>query len=73
MKQSELAEVLRLPVAERIRLVEAIWDSIAAVPNEVGLSDEQKAELDRRLEAFEKNPNEGSAWSEVRARLWPDR
>jgi putative addiction module component (TIGR02574 family) len=73
MKQSELAEVLRLPIAERIRLVEAIWDSITEVPNEVGLTDEQKAELDRRLEAFEKNPDEGSTWSEVRARLWSDR
>lgn len=47
------------------------WDSIADSPEEVQLSDEQKVELDRRLEALEKNPDAGSSWDEVRARLWP--
>ena len=71
MKSITLEEVLRLPVAERIRIVEAIWDSIADSPEAVALTDEQKAELDRRLEAFESNPDEGSSWDEVRARIWP--
>ena len=46
-----IADVLRLPVAERIRLVEDIWDSIAAVPEAVPLTAAQRRELDRRLEA----------------------
>ena len=71
MKRITLAEVLQLPVSERIRIVAAIWDSIVDSPEPVELSDEQKAELDRRLEALEKNPDEGSSWAEVRARLWP--
>lgn len=71
MKPITLDEVLKLPVSERIRIVEAIWDSIADSPEEVQLSDEQKVELDRRLEALEKNPDAGSSWDEVRARLWP--
>lgn len=73
MKQLTLDDVLQLPVPERIRVVEAIWDSIADNPDAVELSDEQKAELDRRLEAFEKTPEEGSSWTEVQARLWPER
>jgi putative addiction module component (TIGR02574 family) len=73
MKSITLEEVLRLPVAERIRIVEAIWDSIADSPEAIALTDEQKAELDRRLEAFENNPGEGSSWDEVRARIWPDK
>ena len=71
MKPITLDEVLKLPVSERIRIVEAIWDSIADSPEEVQLSDEQKVELDRRLEALEKNPDAGCSWDEVRARLWP--
>jgi putative addiction module component (TIGR02574 family) len=67
MKSITLEEVLQLPVPERIRIVEAIWDSIADAPE---LSDEQKAELDQRLESLEKNAEAGSTWAEVRDRMW---
>ena len=45
-------------------------DSIAEDPEALELSDEQKAELDRRLEALEKYPGDGSPWAEVRDRIW---
>jgi len=60
---------LSLSVPERIQLVEDIWDSIAAVPEALGLTEEQKAELDRRLEAYHQNPDEGSPWEMVRERI----
>ena len=63
------ADVLSLSVTERIQLVEDIWDTIAEVPEKVGLSDEQKAELDRRLDAYHQNPDEGSPWGMVRDRI----
>lgn len=63
------AEVLGLSVAERIQLVEDIWDTIAEVPEQVTLSDAQKAELDRRLEAYHRNPDAGSPWELVRERI----
>ena len=44
--------ILQLSVSERIQLVEDIWDSILLVPESVELSDKQKEELDRRLEAY---------------------
>jgi putative addiction module component (TIGR02574 family) len=69
MAQISLADILELPVPERIRLVEEIWDSIAEIPEAVPLTEEQKAELDRRLDAYRKNPNAGSPWSEVKARI----
>ena len=71
MEPIDLPELLKLPVSERLRLVEASWDSIAETPEEIELTEEQKAELDRRIEAMEKNPEEGSSWAEVRARAWP--
>ena len=48
-----------LPVEERIRLVEDIWDSIAADQKALPLTTDQKAELDRRLDAYEIDKNPG--------------
>ena len=64
-----IADVLELSVAERIQLVEDIWDSIAAVPDAVPLTDAQREELDRRLDAYRRNPAAGSPWEEVRERV----
>lgn len=66
---TKVADILDLSVEERIQIVEDIWDSIAAVPEAVPLSEEQKKELDRRLEAYHRNPEAGSPWVEVRERI----
>ena len=58
-----------LHIPERIRLVEEIWDSIAEIPEAVPLTEEQKAELDRRLDAYHKDPDTGSPWADVKARI----
>lgn len=63
------ANLLSLSVSERIQLVEDIWDTIAEVPEAVGLSDEQKAEIDHRLDAYHQNPEEGSPWGMVKERI----
>jgi putative addiction module component (TIGR02574 family) len=63
------ADVLKLSVPERIQLVADIWDTITEIPVEIGLTDEQKAELDRRLDAYNQNPDEGSPWVMVRERI----
>jgi putative addiction module component (TIGR02574 family) len=59
----------RLSVAERILLVEEIWDSIAEEVNSSDLTPAQKDELDRRLAAMESDPHAGSPWGEGKARL----
>jgi len=69
MKQSLVADILELPVAERVRLVEAIWDSIAAAPEALPLTEWQREELDRRLAEFEADPDSGSTLEEVFARI----
>jgi len=63
------ADILNLSVSERIQLVQDIWDSIAEVPDSVPLTDDQKAELDRRLGAYHRDPNAGSPWSVVPERF----
>ena len=69
MKQISVAEILEISVQERIRLVELIWDSVAAVPEAVEVTPELKAELDLRLKAFEADPEAGYSWEQVKSRL----
>ena len=68
-KPVSAADALKLSVPERIELVGDIWDSIAAVPEAVPLSEAQKQELGMRLEAHRRDPRAGSPWEEVKARL----
>ena len=69
MNQISVADILELPVQERIQLVEVIWESIAAFPNAIQVSPELKTELDARLADFERNPEAGYSWDEVKAHL----
>ena len=69
MKQIKTGDFMELSVPERIQLVEDIWDSIAAVPDSVPLTEEQKDELDRRLYAYHKDPSAGSPWNLVKERI----
>jgi putative addiction module component (TIGR02574 family) len=69
MKQITVSDIAEMPVKERIILVEDIWDSIAELPETVEIPDWHKAELDRRLEAYHKNPKAGSPWSDVKNRI----
>jgi len=69
MSKLNLSVVLDLPVPDRIRLVQAIWDSIAEVPEAVPLTEAERQLLDGRLEAYYRNPGEGAPWAEVKARL----
>jgi putative addiction module component (TIGR02574 family) len=62
-------DILDLSVSERIQLVQDIWDSIAQVPESVSLTEEEKAEIDNRLDAYHKDPKAGSPWSVVRERV----
>jgi putative addiction module component (TIGR02574 family) len=69
MKDSLLAEAAKLSVPERIELVEAIWDTVAADLDSLPVPESHTAELDRRLAELEANPGAESTWEEVRARL----
>ncbi len=69
MNTISISDILELPVQERIRLVELIGDSIAAVPEAVEISPALKAELEARLAEFEANPDAGYSWDQVKLRL----
>lgn len=58
-----------LSIEEKIDYVQSLWDHIAADAGTVPLTDWQKKVLDRRLTAFEKDPDAGVPWEELRDRL----
>lgn len=69
MKGALLAEAAKLSPTERIDLAEAIWDTVALDLDAVPLPESHRAELERRLADLDENPDAGSPWEEVRARL----
>jgi putative addiction module component (TIGR02574 family) len=66
-----LQDVLSLPAAERLELVERIWESLSSNPAAVPVTEAQKQELDRRMQSHRENPEAGSAWEDIKARIRP--
>lgn len=66
-----LADAASLSVSERLRIVQALWDSlpenVLPAPNS-----EIKSEFDRRMEDYRQNPDSGMTLDELRRRLDAD-
>ena len=71
MPSSPLTELLELPASDRADLAMALWDSLTDVEREAELemTDEQRAELDRRWAEHVANPDSAVPWADVRAKL----
>jgi putative addiction module component (TIGR02574 family) len=65
--QTVLTEVESWPIEDRIQLVQEVWDRLVGQGHEPGISDELKAELDRRLAAHRVNPGAAIPWEQVEA------
>ncbi len=50
MTATDLDELLKLPSAERLVLIEKLWDSLARTPHAVPVPEAHLRELDRRLD-----------------------
>ena len=58
MSDADVAEILKLPPDERMRLLEIIWASLASDPSSVPLGDAQRAVIEERLAEHERAPND---------------
>ena len=61
-----LEELEKLPLAERMQLVEDLWDSIARSRAEMPIPQWQKDALEERKRAFLQNPDAGQSWEEAK-------
>ena len=59
----------RLNVDERLALVEEIWATICADTKAFPLTDEQRAELDRRVADDDAFPEDVVPWDEIKAEV----
>ena len=62
-------EIRSLSVADRLQLLEEVWDSLVETPEAGPVTDAQRNELERRRRAHARNPSAAKSWAEVRARL----
>ena len=58
--------VFDLSPAEKLQLVEDLWDDLAANPEHVPVHDWQVRELERRKANLQNNPASGLSWEEVK-------
>jgi putative addiction module component (TIGR02574 family) len=63
------AEISQISVADRLSLIDLLWDSMAENPDLLPITEAQQQELDRRLAHLERDPAAGSSWEAVKARI----
>jgi putative addiction module component (TIGR02574 family) len=65
-------DISDLTTDQRLALIEELWDSVAARPGELTLTEEQRTELDRRLDEMDRDDTLGVPWeaamNEIRGR-----
>jgi putative addiction module component (TIGR02574 family) len=71
MASISLDDLLKPPPAQRVEIALALWDSLedAQLDALVPLTEDQKAELDRRLAAHDQDPGSAIPWEQVRRDL----
>ena len=63
---TEFEPLFKLSRAERLQLVEDLWDSLVQEDEELPVSDEKRDELRRRKERFLQHPTSGRTWEQVK-------
>ena len=70
MTKDQLLETARaLSKQDRLDLAMELWNGIELSAEDLPLSDEQKADLDRRLAEDDAHPQPQEEWAVLRARL----
>lgn len=69
MRIRDIPEITKLTTAEKILLVEDLWDSIASDEAMVPVPRSHKEELDKRLQEYQSAPGNLLSVKELRARI----
>ena len=65
--ESLMEQIVKLKPAERLELIGVVWDSLS--PDDLPVTEAERALLDARLADMESNPDDQSSWSDVKSRL----
>jgi putative addiction module component (TIGR02574 family) len=69
MVKIDMDSIKQLGVAERVRLVQDIWETLQPTAEELPLTEEQRQLIDRRLEEHRRDPDSAIPWEQVEARI----
>ena len=70
MTQADVARLLELPLPERYELAQTLWGSIEAEWDALPVTAAERILLDQSIEAYFRDPDEGTLWTEVKAELF---
>ena len=62
-------QIMPLSVAERLQLIEEIWNSISNNYSEITLTSAQQEEIDRRLASCSDVKQQGKSWQEIKQKF----
>ena len=62
-------DLRQLSPADKLSLVTELWDDLASQPDEIPVTPEQIAELDRRMAAYRKDPTQVTTWEAIKTRI----
>jgi putative addiction module component (TIGR02574 family) len=69
MTLEEIPQFDKLTKEEKLQLVEDLWDSIAAMPDDLSVSGEEKRLLEERFQAHTRSPETALTLPEFKKRL----
>ena len=69
MNAALASEISRLTPVQKLQLVEELWETLAADPDQLPMPEWHKQALDEAQAAYDANPGAGSPWLEVKARI----
>jgi len=69
MRLEEIPEISRLSTAEKILLVEDLWDSISADQSGIPVPQSHKDELEKRFKRFKAHPGDLLSLEELQTRI----
>lgn len=63
-------DISKLSESERLELIDVLWDSLDDPPRYPPLSSEQMIEIQRRMDDFERNPQQKLySWDEIKTAI----
>ena len=62
-------EIQKLSTAEKLALIAELWDDVSANPENVPVSPDHLAELDRRMAEYRRDPSQVTSWEAIKTRI----
>jgi putative addiction module component (TIGR02574 family) len=69
MSTNVLEAAKNLPLPERLELLDALWESVIEEGYDPPITNAQAKEIDQRLKAHERNPDDVVEWKTIKTEL----